>query len=117
MYEGKESDNIYSKLTCSSSFNTDTKSDQGFDYYEIKMVKTKQQILPKKFFNKTTIYAYKGKTKAGTIASFPGPTIIAKPNRPVKVKWINKINGPHILPMDPNYPFVPSDFYLTEVAA
>ena len=75
------------------------------------MVKTKQQILPKKLFGKTTIYAYAGKTNSGYKAAFPGPTIMATKDRPVKVRWINKIRGPHMLPVDINPPFQNSKMF------
>lgn len=69
------------------------------------MVKTKQQFLPSSQYNATTIYAYGGKTKDGYKALFPGPAIIATKDIPVKVTWRNNIKGPHILPVDFNYPF------------
>lgn len=69
------------------------------------MVKTKQQLLPKELFNQTTIYAYAGQTKTGYQATFPGPAIYATMNRPIRIRWKNNIQGPHILPVDLNYPF------------
>jgi hypothetical protein len=59
--------------------------------YEIEMVKTKQQLLPANQFNATTIYAYAGQTQSGYKAVFPGPTIMATKNRPLKVTWKNNI--------------------------
>ena len=76
------------------------------EQYEINMVQTKQQLLPAPWFNKTTIYAYGGKTKNGYKAMFPGPAIFATKDVSVKVLWRNKIKGPHILPVDFNYPFL-----------
>ena len=48
---------------------------------------------------------YAGQTTKGYRASFPGPAIIAKKDKPIKIKWTNNIPGPHILPVDLNYPF------------
>ena len=70
------------------------------------MVKTTQQILPPKLFGRTTIYAYGGMTDKGYYAGFPGPAIVATRERPIKVIWRNKIPGPHILPVDYNFPFI-----------
>ncbi len=69
------------------------------------MVKVKKQILPIGLFNSTTLYVYAGQTKTGYQASFPGPAIIAVKDRLIKVTWKNNIPGPHILPVDLNYPF------------
>jgi hypothetical protein len=69
------------------------------------MVKTTQQFLPPKIYNPTTIYAYRGLTKNGYIASFPGPGIIATKDVPIKVTWKNNIKGSHILPVDYSFPF------------
>lgn len=80
------------------------------------MVKTKKQILPKELnYGKTTIYAYAGKTKSGYKASFPGPTIMATKDRPIKIRWRNKIPGTHILPVDFSHPFQSSDMFTKEV--
>lgn len=81
------------------------------------MVKTKQQILPKELnFGKTTIYAYAGQTKSGYKASFPGPAIMATKDRPIKIRWRNKIPGPHMLPVDTtNPPFQSSKMFTEEV--
>ena len=69
------------------------------------MMKFKQQILPKSLFDPTTMYVYGGITDKGFKAMFSGPLILAKLNVPIKVKWINNIKGPNILPVDYNYPF------------
>lgn len=63
----------------------------GYDYYEIVMQKIQQQL--HSAFNPTTLYAYEG--------VYPGPTIEAKKNLPVKVKWINDLPvEEHLLPVD-----------------
>jgi len=75
------------------------------------MVQTKQQMLPPEIFGKTTIYAYGGNTETGYYAGFPGPAIVATKDRQTKVTWTNKIIGPHILPVDYNYPFESNTAY------
>lgn len=69
------------------------------------MVQTKQQFLPAKIFQSTPIYAYGGMTANGFKSGFPGPAIIAKKDIPVKITFRSNIKGPHILPVDYNYPF------------
>ena len=56
-------------------------------------------------FPQTLIYAYSGQTASGKYSRFPGPTIVAKKNVPIKVVWSNNIPGPHILPVDFEEPF------------
>ena len=55
------------------------------------MTEFQQQVLPADFAA-TTVWGYEG--------SFPGPTIEARRNKPVSVKWINEL---------PNNPFLPID--------
>lgn len=83
--------------------------------YVIDMVKTKQQILPHRAFGQTTIYAYGGLTNNGYYSGFPGPAIVATKDRPIKVTWRNFIPGPHILPVDFNYPFMNDTAFTHEV--
>lgn len=71
-------------------------------------------MLPKDF-PKTPAYAYSGQTKTGKVTSFPGPSIIAKKDIPVKVVWVNNITGKHFLPVDYSEPFINSSAFLNEV--
>ena len=59
--------------------------------YQATMSEFQQQILPTGF-PKTTVWGYEG--------SFPGPTIEARRNKPVSVKWINELPNKHFLPID-----------------
>lgn len=95
--------------------NMTAKGEIIYEEYEIQMVKIKQQILPQELFGPTTIYAYGGQTKIGYQASFPGPAIYATKDRPIRIRWENKIPGPHILPVDFNYPFKNDSAFVNEV--
>ncbi len=73
------------------------------DSYEIAVQQFKQQILPPGF-PETTVWGY-GPT--GGTATYPGRTIEALKDRPVRVKWINDLKDPftqdflpHLLPID-----------------
>ncbi|WP_416840291.1 multicopper oxidase family protein [Haloferax sp. DFSO52] len=56
----------------------------GVDYYEISMTEFQQQVLPSTMGNKpTTLWGYGG--------TYPAATIEARPDRPVKVKWMNEL--------------------------
>lgn len=74
------------------------------DYYEIAARQIKQQILPAGY-PMTTIWSYGAANNPSTF-SYPSPTIEAKADRAVRVKWINDLkdsNGkfiPHIVPVD-----------------
>ena len=59
--------------------------------YKVTMSEFQQQILPDKFPT-TTVWGYEG--------SFPGPTIEARRNKPVAIKWINELPSSHFLPID-----------------
>ena len=59
--------------------------------YEVTMTEFQQQVLPAGF-PATTVWGYEG--------SFPGPTIEARRNKPVAVKWINELPNNHLLPID-----------------
>ena len=90
---------------------------QGWvDYYEITVKQFQQYILPTAWsqtngIGATTVWSYASMTdprpaaQGGTL-NYPGFTIEANVNRPVRVKWINGLvdaNGnyrPHILPVD-----------------
>ena len=84
----------------------------SLEQYEIEMVKVKKQILPATLFGPTTMYVYAGQTKNGYQADFPGPAIFATKDIPIKVTWKNNIPGPHILPVDFNYPFKSSEAFV-----
>jgi len=80
------------------------------DYYEISMQQKAQQILPAGL-PATTIWGYgadgAAKKRGLLLHNAPSLTIEAKWNRPVRVKWNNKlVDGsgnflPHLLPVDP----------------
>lgn len=78
------------------------------------MVKTKLQILPP-CYNKTTVYAYAGKTNKGYKASYPGPAIFATKDKPIRVTWRNSIPGPHMLPVEYGFPFDLTKIFRQEV--
>lgn len=98
-----------------SKINKNARGEIISEEYVIDMVKTTQQILPPVMFGKATIYAYGGATANGYFAGFPGPTILATKDRPIKITWRNKITGSHILPVDFNYPFLNDTAFKNEV--
>jgi spore coat protein A len=59
--------------------------------YQVTMTEFQQQLLPAGFPS-TTVWGYAG--------SFPGPTIEARRNKPVAVKWINELPQHHLFPVD-----------------
>ncbi|MFB6154899.1 MAG: multicopper oxidase family protein [Haloferacaceae archaeon] len=70
---------------------------QGADYYEIPMEQNTQKLHPD--LSETTIWGYDGQ--------YSGPTIEARSNQPVKVKWKNELRDDsgdplteHLLPVD-----------------
>lgn len=82
-------------------------SGEDSDTYTIEMVKTTINRFSPSNFQLNHNLCIQRTNKVGYIASFPGPTIYARPNRPVKIRWINNIDGPHILPIELNHPFMP----------
>ncbi len=75
--------------------------------YVVTVKEFQQQILPKKF-PQTTVWGYSGTVmdslSHSTIDNFyssPGPTFHAVRGIPINVQWINGLNGPHLLPVDP----------------
>jgi FtsP/CotA-like multicopper oxidase with cupredoxin domain len=80
------------------------------DYYEISMRQFRQQILPASL-PATTVWGYGGKSAQSNrgllIHNAPSLTIEAAWNRPVRVKWVNRlVDGSgnflrHLLPVDP----------------
>ncbi|MED1205813.1 multicopper oxidase family protein [Heyndrickxia acidicola] len=71
--------------------------------YEVDVSAFEQQILPEGF-PKTQVFGYGGIVKdeaGGKYARHaPGPTFEAVRGIPVKVKWVNRLDGPHFLPVD-----------------
>jgi spore coat protein A len=59
--------------------------------YKVTMSEFQQQVLPAGF-PATTVWGYEG--------SFPGPTIEARKDKPVAVKWINELPLSHLFPVD-----------------
>ncbi len=59
--------------------------------YKVTMTEFQQQVLPAGL-PATTVWGYEG--------SYPGPTIEARRNKPVIVKWINELPNQHFLPID-----------------
>lgn len=77
----------------------------GIDYYEIAVRQFQQQVLPSGL-PRTTVWGYGSVNHSGTF-SYPGRTIEADVDRPVRVKWINDLKDPatgrflpHLLPID-----------------
>lgn len=75
-------------------------------YYRIDMTETYQQILPPGF-PKTKVYGYGGLVvdprtgRTRYSISAPGATFEARRGVPVEVKWVNKLKGEHMFPIDP----------------
>lgn len=66
-------------------------SDNGVDYYEVTMKGITQKL--HRDLDPTTLYGYEG--------IYPGPTIVAESNKPIRVKWMNNLPvTPHLLPVD-----------------
>ena len=59
--------------------------------YKATMSEFKQQVLPVGFPS-TTVWGFEG--------SFPGPTIEARKDKPVAIKWVNELPMYHMLPID-----------------
>lgn len=75
--------------------------------YIVSISQIKQQILPNGF-PMTTVFAYGGKARdkiTGKIINnfkmAPGATFEAVRGIPINVQWINNLNGPNKLPVDP----------------
>jgi spore coat protein A, manganese oxidase len=62
----------------------------GIPLYQVRMRQNQQQL--HRDFNPTTIWGYNG--------IYPGPTIEARRNHPVRVHWINDLPATHLLPVD-----------------
>ena len=59
--------------------------------YQVTMTEFRQQLLPAGY-PATTVWGYEG--------TFPGPTIEARRNETVSVKWINELPQHHLFPVD-----------------
>lgn len=60
-------------------------------FYRVSMTEFSQQLLPAGY-PATTVWGYEG--------SYPGPTIEARRNKPVVVKWVNNLPLAHLFPID-----------------
>ena len=86
------------------------KGGKNADYYEISLSQFSQQILPAGL-PATTVWGYGAVTAASKrgllLHHAPSPTIEARWNAPVVVRWINDLKDaagdyrPHLLPVDP----------------
>lgn len=77
--------------------------------YNVTEVQATQQILPPGF-PRTKIYAYSGQANVAApgepqniqnVASTPGPTFEATRDQRIFVHYANKLDGPHMFPVDP----------------
>ncbi len=81
-------------------------ADPGFDYYEIAVRQFEQQILPPGL-PATMVWGY-GSIHHPNSFAYPAPTIEARWQRPVRVKWVNDLRDPvtgrfrpHLFAVDP----------------
>lgn len=80
--------------------------DENGALYVVDISQFKQQILPEGF-PETTVWGYGGtvmdeKTcRPVYYRSSPGPTFETVRNNPIRVRWINKLTGPHLFAVDP----------------
>src|SRR5690554_6303558 len=63
---------------------------EGDDFYRIIMKESRHKF--HKYFPPTKIWGYNG--------TYPGPTIEAKKDVPIKVEWENRLPKKHFLPLD-----------------
>ena len=75
------------------------------------MSKQDIQILPPPF-GPTTMYVYGGQVGQSVTYSYPGPAIVAKSKVPINAKYVNLIDGPHILPVDYSNHFSTNDAFV-----
>ncbi len=64
--------------------------ENGTPFFEVRMLQNQQQL--HRDFRPTTIWGYNG--------MYPGPTIEARRNRPIKVHWINDLPTTHLFTVD-----------------
>lgn len=99
-----------SKLTIPPVFKPHYEFDHNRDRdiltYDVDIIEIKTQMLPDGF-PKTNGYAYGGIVydneccSGRYAASIPGPTFKVNADEEVLVRWHNKLDKPHILPVDP----------------
>jgi FtsP/CotA-like multicopper oxidase with cupredoxin domain len=96
-----------SQLTKPPVFSPVSSSDDEY-LYMIDISSFNQQMLPEGF-PETTVWGYGGNVMDEETRQFryaksaPGPTFEAVRNMPVRVKWINMLNGPHLMAADPAF--------------
>ncbi len=86
--------------------------------YTVTMSSFKEQILPPSMGLLTNVWGYGGQSKdpvtgasLGYYQGSPGPTFEAVRGIPVKVKWVNNITSPYMLPVDPTIHWAnPTDY-------
>jgi spore coat protein A len=86
--------------------------------YTVTMSSFKEQILPPSMGLLTNVWGYGGLSKdpvtgasLGYYQGSPGPTFEAVRGIPVKVKWVNNITSPYMLPVDPTIHWAnPTDY-------
>ena len=63
------------------------------------------------------MYTYGGMIKGGQgiTHSFPGPAFDVTTQVPANVRYVNNIDGPHILPLDYSHDFPSTDPFINEV--
>lgn len=87
------------------SGTTRTRSGKPIDLYEISLRQFTQQVLPAPL-PATTVWGY-GPAGVGGMHNAPSLTIEARVDRPVRVRWVNRLvdaagnHLPHLLPVDP----------------
>ena len=59
--------------------------------------------------------AYGGLTKEGYKIGFPAPSLVAKYKVPTRIRWVNKIYGPHMFAVDQNHPFNSSSVFKNQI--
>ena len=75
-------------------------------FYRIDIGETYAQMLPHGY-PKTKVYGYGGLVisprtgRTRYMMSSPGPTFEARKGIPIEVKWVNKLRGKHMFPVDP----------------
>lgn len=62
----------------------------GEPLFEVRMLQVEQQL--HRDFRPTTVWGYEG--------TYPGPTIEARRNRPIRVRYLNELPTTHLLPVD-----------------
>ena len=88
--------------------------------YTVTMSSFKEQILPPSMNLLTNVWGYGGMAKdastgasLGYVQSAPGPSFEAVRGIPIKVKWVNNITSPYMLPVDPTIHWANPNNYAT----